>query len=58
MSERIIVRLVSVIIAISGLIILLNSTVWGLRRVGAVVRALGSLSGEAQHQVAQGGLQE
>jgi hypothetical protein len=52
MSERTIIRLVSVVIAVVGVAILLNSTVWGLRQFGAVVRALDGLSGEARNQIA------
>ena len=55
MSERTVIRLVSIVIAIAGVVILFNATTWGLRRFSAVVVALGSLSGDPAHYVAYAG---
>jgi uncharacterized protein YjeT (DUF2065 family) len=44
-------RITAILIALAGVVILWQSTVWGLRAATGVITALGSVSGEIEHQI-------
>lgn len=55
MTKEIIIRLVAAALALLGALILWRSTVWGLQAFPAILRDLGSLSGDGAFAVAYAG---
>jgi len=51
MSKETGFRITALLLALLGLLILWQSTVWGLKAVPGIVMQLGSVSGDIQHQI-------
>jgi hypothetical protein len=51
MSKETVLRSIALILALFGLFILWQSTVWGLKTAPWMIAQLGSLSGDLQHQI-------
>lgn len=51
MSKEIGSRIIALILALLGLWVLWQSTVWGLNAVPGIIRQVGSVSGDFQNQI-------
>jgi hypothetical protein len=55
MARTAVLRILSLLLALGGLLILWQSTVWGLQAVPEIIKQLGSLTGETVNLVVSAG---
>lgn len=51
MSKETVFRIIALLLALLGLFVLWQSTVWGLKTVPGIIGQLGSVSEDLQHQI-------
>jgi hypothetical protein len=55
MARIIVVRFLSLLIALGGVLILWQSTIWGLDAASGIINQIGSISGESEYLVVYAG---
>jgi len=51
MAKEMIFRMTAILLALAGLVLVWQSTTWGLEAVPGIIQHLGSISGDIEHQI-------